>query len=381
MVLKNMKITNRKFKILIISAALLATAGAGAFAVEEYVSAIYKQIDTIFTKKSDTELNTLLRQNQNDRFYYLIENYTEKKIRRLIVANDYDFALTATEIVIENNMDNDRAVEMYSSIQDAYDDQKRYEEQLEIARQKELARIEKEKESKRAIVDKQYISSKTASGGAVYVSGKETETKDSGWYGSVGLADISAITDQKAEVNAFNYGIALAYTYEHIAGPCTLGADLALDLRFLDLGSGDSRLPLLVDFDILPKIAVTNSFRYFLIRAGFTAVKTGKPKDSEKVKPLVGDFYTPTIGIQLERFPIGPVAFTMNLDYYPGHLFYDDITAAMGAGANISVPFAKIDQVKLSFNLGVKDRIFLKDDGLENRANIILAIGAENVGK
>ena len=71
----------------------------------------------------------------------------------------------------------------------------------------------------------------------------------------------------------------------------------------------------------------------------------------------------------------------MNLDYYPGHLFYDDITAAFGAGANLSVPFAKIDQVKLSFNLGVKDRIFMKDDGLENRANIILAIGAENVGK
>ena len=71
----------------------------------------------------------------------------------------------------------------------------------------------------------------------------------------------------------------------------------------------------------------------------------------------------------------------MNLDYYPGHLFYDDIKAAVGAGANLSVPFTKLDQIKLSFNLGVKDRLFLKDGSIENRANIILAIGAENVGK
>ena len=83
----------------------------------------------------------------------------------------------------------------------------------------------------------------------------------------------------------------------------------------------------------------------------------------------------------MERLPIGPVKFTFNLDYYPGHLFYEDITAAMGAGANLSIPFTSIDQVKLSFNLGVKDRIFLKENGMENRANIILAIGAENVGK
>ena len=116
---------NMKIKALL-AAAIIAGSTSTLFAVEEYVSDIYKQIDTVFSKKSDTELNAILVSNQNDRYYYLIENYTEKKIRRLIVANDYDFALTATEIVIENNLDNERAVEMYSSIQDAYEVQKEY---------------------------------------------------------------------------------------------------------------------------------------------------------------------------------------------------------------------------------------------------------------
>lgn len=371
----------RKIKVFIIAISILFAAGSSAFAVEEYISEIYKQIDTIFANKSEAELNALLKKNQNDRFYYLIENYTEKKIRRLIVANDYDFAMTATEIVIENNLDNDRAVEMYSSIQDAYEDQKKYEEQQEILRQKEAARIEKEKESKRASVDKQYVSSKTASGGAVYISGKDNGTKDSGWYASLGLASVSILTEQNSSVNALNYGIALNYTYDRDVGSVIVGTDLGLDFRFLDLGSGDSKVPLFLDLDILGKVAPAKSFKYFFIRGGFTALMTGKSKDSPKTEKVVDDFYTPTLGVQLERLPIGPAAFTLNLDYYPAHLFYSDITAALGAGANLSIPFTSIDQVKLTFNAGLKDRLFLKDGSIENRANIILAIGAENVGK
>lgn len=375
---RNMK---KKIKTFVIATGLLLAAGTSAFAVEEYVSAIYKEIDTVFTHKSEAELNAILKKNQNDRFYYLIENYTEKKIRRLIVANDYDFALVATEIVIENNLDNERAVEMYSSIQDAYEDQKKYEEQQELIRQKEAARIEKEKESKRASVDKQYVASKSAGGGSVYISGKDNGAKDSGWYATLGLASVSILTEQEADVKAMNYGIAASYTYDHDAGPVNLGLDLGLDFRFIDLGSGDSKIPLFLDLDILGKIAPTKAFKYFFVRAGFTALMSGKSKDSVKTNPVINDFYTPAVGIQLERLPLGPLAFTMNLDYYPGHLFYDDIKAAVGAGANLSVPFTKLDQIKLSFNLGVKDRLFLKDGSIENRANIILAIGAENVGK
>ncbi len=351
------------------------------FAVEEYVSEIYKEIDAVFVKKSEKELSAILQKNQNDPYYYLIENYTEKKIRRLIVANDYDFAMVATEVVIENNLDNERAVEMYSTIVDAYEVQKEYEQKEEEKRQKEQARIEKQKESKRAGVEKQYVSTKTAGGGSVYVSGKDVQAASSAWKAALGVANVSFLMEEESGVNARNYGISATVTSEHFLEKISIGCDAGLDFKFLDLGSGESKIPLMLDFDFIPKIGFPSFFRNLFLRAGFAGMKTGKQKDSTKTDNVIGNFYTPVLGLQIEDFKIGPTELTANFDYYIGHLYYNDVTSAMAAGANLAIPFTNLDQVKLTFNVGVKDKIFLKESGLENRANIILAIGAENGNK
>jgi transcription elongation factor Elf1 len=376
---EKMKKVNTKLKVFI-AAALLALAYP-VFAVEEYVSEIYKQIDLVFSKKSESELNAILQKNHEDRYYYLIENYTEKKIRRLIVANDYEFALTATEVVIENNLDNERAVEMYSSIVDAYEVQQQYEQKEEEKKQKELARIEKQKEAKRSTVEKQYVSSKTADGGAVYVSGRDVKSSDSAWRAGLGVASLSFLTEQESGVNAINYGICGYYGFERYFNKVSAGIDTYLDFKFLYLGNEDSKIPLMMDFEILPKIGFPAFFRNFFVRAGLIGIKTGKQRDSVTTNHVVGDFYSPVLGIQLEDLKIGPAELTLNYDYYLGHLFYSDITSAMGAGAILAIPFTHIDKVRLDFNIGIKDKIFLKENGLENRANIILAIGAGNGNK
>lgn len=375
------KMKTKVFNIKVFIAIAMLAFSSPVFAIEEYVSDIYKQIDLVFAKKSESELNAILSNNQNDRYYYLIENYTEKKIRRLIVASEYDFALAATEVVIENNLDNERAVEMYSNIVDSYKVQKEYEEQEEEKRQKELARIEKQKESKRASVDKQYVSTKTADGGAVYVSGRNVKSSSSAWKAGLGVASVGFLTEQESGVNARNYGVGLNVTYERLLDKISIGGDASLDFKFVDLGSGDSKIPLMLDYEILPKIGFPKFFRNLFVRAGFTRVKTGKKSDSETTEKVIGDFFSPVVGLQIEDFNIGPVELTANYDYYLGHLFYNDITTAMEASANLAIPFKNIDQVKLTFNIGVKDKIFLKENGLENRANIILAIGAENGNK
>ena len=375
------KMKTKVFNIKVFIAIAMLAFSSPVFAIEEYVSDIYKQIDLVFAKKSESELNAILSNNQNDRYYYLIENYTEKKIRRLIVASEYDFALAATEVVIENNLDNERAVEMYSNIVDSYKVQKEYEEQEEEKRQKELARIEKQKESKRASVDKQYVSTKTADGGAVYVSGRNVKSSSSAWKAGLGVASVGFLTEQESGVNARNYGVGLNVTYERLLDKISIGGDASLDFKFVDLGSGDSKIPLMLDYEILPKIGFPKFFRNLFVRAGFTRVKTGKKSDSETTEKVIGDFFSPVVGLQIEDFNIGPVELTANYDYYLGHLFYNDITTAMEASANLAIPFKNIGQVKLTFNIGVKDKIFLKENGLENRANIILAIGAENGNK
>ena len=168
-------LNNRRIKTFF-SVMIFLFASVSLFAVDEYISKIYKQLDKIFLEKSENALNNVLSDNNQDKNYYLIENYTEKKIRRLIVNNDYDFAMTAIIIVIENNLDNEQAVEMYSIISEAYEVQKAYETEQEQKRQLELARIEMEKEKQRVNVDKKYVStSKTDTGKSVYISGKETK--------------------------------------------------------------------------------------------------------------------------------------------------------------------------------------------------------------
>ena len=47
----------------------------------------------------------------------------------------------------------------------------------------------------------------------------------------------------------------------------------------------------------------------------------------------------------------------------------------------MAFPYAEMEKVKLTFNIGVRDKILMKSSGFENRASIILAIGVENVIK
>ena len=161
----------RKIKTLALAVSLLFFSGQ-LFALEEYVSEVYKQIDSCFSAKDEAKLNSVLSKNVNDKYYYLMENYTQKKIRRLMVNSDYDFAMTATLVLIENNLDNEEAVEMYSVISDAYEIQRKHEAEVEYQRQLELARIQKEKEKQRGNVEKEYVAASKSSGGSVYVSGK-----------------------------------------------------------------------------------------------------------------------------------------------------------------------------------------------------------------
>ena len=52
---------------------------------------------------------------------------------------------------------------------------------------------------------------------------------------------------------------------------------------------------------------------------------------------------------------------------------------AAGGALNIAFPFAELEKVKLNLNLGIKDKFFMKESGIENRASLIIAIGVENV--
>ena len=372
--------TKRHLKIFIFTVFLTLMANS-LFAVEEYISNIYKKLDHVFIIKSEKELDTILTDNNQDRYYYLIENYTEKKIRRLIVNNDYDFAMTAIVIVIEHNLENENAVEMYSIIADAYDTQRKYETELENKRLLEIARVQNEKEKQRGSVEKEYVSAVNAtSGKSVYVSGKETKLTSANWKASLGLVDLTNLYDDYSSLSTFHYGIAIDYRYEYtIDKKMVIGADAFGGFQFLALADEESMVPLLGNAELLGKIAFPTFSKDFFIRLGLGTILSGKTETAIKTKNVIDTMFTPILGIKMERINLGFAKLDLGADWYAGHLFYQDIKAAAGGTANLEFPFAEIDTVKLNLNVGVRDIFLMKNNGIENRASIILAIGAENV--
>lgn len=369
-----------KKKNIIVFFTIFFLAVINCFAVDEYVSVIYKKLDNVFTKKSEDELNSILNDNNDDKNYYLIENYTEKKIRRLILNKDYDFAMSAIIIVIDNNLDNERAVEMYSMIADAYEIQKEYEIEEEERRQKELARIEFEKEKQRDSAEKEYIGTQTVNNQHVYLSGKETKLTSSHWKGMFGLADVLFLTETSKSINTFHYGIAADFRYEYTLPTTIFGIDGFAGFQFVAIGADKTNaVSLTGDVEGVVKFAFPSFSKDFFVRLGYNGMITGISDLAINCSNVLTSFHSPIIGVKMERIPLGKLKLDIGADWLAGQFFYDDIKFAMGGNLNLQIPYANLEQVRLNFNIGIRDKIFVKSSGIENRASLILAIGVENV--
>lgn len=377
-------IINRRIKTFF-SVIIFLFASVSLFAVDEYISKIYKQLDKIFMEKSENALNDVLSDNNQDKNYYLIENYTEKKIRRLIVNNDYDFAMTAIIIVIENNLDNEQAVEMYSIISEAYEVQKAYETEQEQKRQLELARIEMEKEKQRVNVDKKYVStSKTDTGKSVYISGKETKLSSYSWKAMLGFLDLAWLMESTSGLNNLAYGVSLSGRYEYtFPNDVIFGGEIFADGHFLSFTQEkESIIPVFGEVEGLLKFSTAEISKNLFFRLGFGGIYTGKDSKAVNTVSIADTLLTPIVGVNFQKIKLPFANLDIGADWYAGHLFaQSNLNFAMGVNMNLEFAFASMDEVALNLNIGLRDKIFVKQGGFENRASLIFAVGVENVVK
>lgn len=377
-------LNNRRIKTFF-SVMIFLFASVSLFAVDEYISKIYKQLDKIFQEKSENALNNVLSDNNQDKNYYLIENYTEKKIRRLIVNNDYDFAMTAIIIVIENNLDNEQAVEMYSIISEAYEVQKAYETEQEQKRQLELARIEMEKEKQRVNVDKKYVStSKTDTGKSVYISGKETKISSYSWKAMLGFLDLAWLMESTSGLNNLAYGVSLSGRYEYtFPNDVIFGGEIFADGHFLSFTQEkESIIPVFGEVEGLLKFSTAEISKNLFFRLGFGGIYTGKDSKAVNTVSIADTLLTPIVGVNFQKIKLPFANLDIGADWFAGHLFaQSNLNFAMGVNMNLEFAFASMDEVALNLNIGLRDKIFVKQGGFENRASLIFAVGVENVVK
>ena len=378
----------KRIKTLLLSLILLLAAG-NLFAIEEYVSKVYKQIDVIFIEQADKELDQVLRQNVDDKYYYLMENYTKKKVRRLIIDNEYEFAMTAIYIIIDNNIDGDfedeDAVDLYAAVAEAYEIQQQFEKEKQEKAIAEAAKKEAEKERLLAVVEKDYNVVTTAEGKTVYLSSKDERTEKYRWNLNFGMIDFGLVTAAGLDKPSMSEGIALDFTYEYsIPNSIAIGGDLFFDFKFMEFNSG----PMEFNFEIAPKIAFKFAPKLFF-RLGFSDLGVLKSKNSDGTQPkpeiakiqnaFYGNVISPFVGIQLSNATFDKVGLNLDLNYLLGGLIAGDYQALSLKGG-VSVPFAELERVKLVFNLGVRDTLLIKTkDGVENHASAILGFGVENV--
>lgn len=378
----------KRIKTLLLSLILLLAAG-NLFAIEEYVSKVYKQIDVIFIEQADKELDKVLRQNVDDKYYYLMENYTKKKVRRLIIDNEYEFAMTAIYIIIDNNIDGDfedeDAVDLYAAVAEAYEIQQQFEKEKQEKAIAEAAKKEAEKERLLAVVEKDYNVVTTAEGKTVYLSSKDERTEKYRWNLNFGMIDFGLVTAAGLDKPSMSEGIALDFTYEYsIPNSIAIGGDLFFDFKFMEFNSG----PMEFNFEIAPKVAFKFAPKLFF-RVGFSDLGVLKSKNSDGTQPkpeiakiqnaFYGSVISPFVGIQLSNATFDKVGLNLDLNYLLGGLIAGDYQALSLKGG-VSVPFAELERVKLVFNLGVRDTLLIKTkDGVENHASVILGFGVENV--
>ena len=371
-------------------AVLFCLCSGSLFAVEEYVSKVYKEIDIIFVKQSDKDLQNILRENIEDKYYYLMENYTKKKVRRLIIDNEYEFAMTAIYIIIDNNIDGDfedeDAVDLYSTIAEAYEIQQQYELAQQEKALAEAAKKEAEKEKIREVVEKDYNVATTAEGKKVYLSSKDERSESYRWNANFGMIDFGLVTAQDIASPLMSEGISLEMTYEYtIPKSIVLGGDLFFDFKFMEFNSG----PMEFNFEIAPKVAIPGLSSNLFFRFGFSDLGILKTNDetvlaknkklAEIQNGLHDSVISPLVGVQLSNAKLGNAGFNADVNYLLAGLIAGDYQA-LSFKANISVPFAELERVKLVFNLGARDTLLISNQGgVENHLSAILGFGVENV--
>ena len=380
---------NKRLKTLLLSILFIFCAGS-LFGVEEYVSKIYKEIDVIFIRQSDKELEAILRDNVTDKYYYLMENYTKKKVRRLIIDNEYEFAMTAIYIIIDNNIDGDfedeDAVDLYAAIAEAYEIQRAYEAEQQRKAEELAAKKEAEKQKLKTSVDKDYNVVTTSEGKQVYVSAKDERSQNYRWNANFGLIDFGLTTAKGLSGPLMGEGISIDGVYEYtIPGKLVVGADAFIDFKFMEFNNG----PMEFNFEIAPKVAFPSFMPTFFVRLGFADLGLLKSKDEAvlakneamaKVQAKLQDgFVSPFIGVQISNQPLGIMHFTADVNYLFAGLINGKYQA-LSFRSNISVPFAELERVKLVFNIGARDTLLIvKQGGVENHLSAILGFGVENV--
>lgn len=364
----------------------------------EEVSEAFRQIDEAIVTKSPEKISDVLKNSKGSQNYTIIENYTLKKARQLIVTDNLELARETVLAIIDNNIENFDAVELYSYIDKAILNQQSANQAAENRKRLEQERIAalNEKSKKQLENRGNYQKVSSASGQEVYINEQQATFSSFIWTIKLGLVDFSYQKIDKPEFSSLKYGIAFGANVFRPSERIILGLDLFADAHILNLSTKEGTKTTKVDAvgtvieeddpqefffsgRVVPEIAFSDFSKYLFLRAGVSAnVLASKYQERTGSQKT---FVSPVVGIALDNISIGAAQMRLFYDYDIGHLAYEELKSAMEFGGSILLPFSTSNKTKMGIELGVQDLLLMKEESMENRTKFTLAIGVGNVTK
>jgi len=164
------KFSKHIFKNLFVFAVLMLC--GGFLFAQESLDTVYAQIDLAIVEHSSDKVAVVLTKYLESKNYDFYESYTLKKARQLIIEDDLIFARDTTLVVIDHNLENFDAVELYSYIDRAILDEQanRQAEENRLRLEAERVAALNEKAKLRIAKSDNYSNVSTASGQSVYIN-------------------------------------------------------------------------------------------------------------------------------------------------------------------------------------------------------------------
>lgn len=359
------------------------------------VSDVFKQIDMAVASKSAEKISAILQANRSSENYKLIENYTLKQTRKLIITDNLELARQTSLAVIDNNIENFDAVELYSYIDKAILNQQAANQAAENRR-----RLEEERIAARNAKSKQQLANRgnfqvvnTASGNEVYVNEQQASFSSTIWTVKLCLADFNFQKITNPDYTSVKYGLGFGANIFRPSEKIIIGADLFADAHIVTFSAsekkestsksnndGDLPQEFFISGRIVPELAFADLSKNLFIRAGLSANMLSS--NDRDITHSTETFISPVVGLALDNVAFGDSQFRLFADYDLGHFFYDNIKMAMEFGTSLLLPFSVSDKTKMGLELGLQDLLIMKDEGgIENKAKFTFAIGVGNVVK
>lgn len=369
----------RRRGILALVFAIFFCSAESLWGQETDIALAYQQIDAAFVKESSDELASVLKSYQATKEYYLCESYTLKKTRQYIIQDKLPFARAAALVVIDNNIDNFDAIDLYSYIDKAVlakeAEQQAEENRRQLERDRKAAADARTKQ--RIESGDTYQAVNTSSGKTVFINEQQAAYSPVRWTVKLGLADVMYQKISDPDYSSIKYGLSVGADMFYTTEAFVLGGEVYGSFNMLTMGTGEEEV--MTSFRFVPELAFTGLSRNLFLRMGYAVYAVSSEKLD--VSGTVDTFNTPVIGLGIENLTIGETALALHYDYCLGHFAYEDLTSAMEMGASVLLPLNVNERTKIGIVLSASDLLFMKETGMENRIKATFAIGVGNVIK